>query len=46
LNVAVSTKFCRLSLESHLLDLDVKGNVGLDTGVTEKYSLQLSLSVN
>jgi len=32
----LNIKFYRPSFESHLLDLDVKGKVGLDTGVTEK----------
>ena len=36
MNVTVPTEFYRSSLESHLLHFDVKGNVGLDTGVTEK----------
>lgn len=46
MNVTVARKFYRPSLESHLLDLDVKGHVALDTSVTEMLSLKLSVTLN
>jgi hypothetical protein len=33
--VTLHTNICKLSLENHFLDLDVNGNVLLDTGLKE-----------
>ena len=35
--VSVHTDICKLSLENHVLDLDVNGNVLLDIGVKELF---------
>jgi hypothetical protein len=45
LNFTVPTEFCRTSVESHLLHVDVRGNVGLDTGVCLFVCLFVSMAV-
>ena len=46
LNATVPEEFYITCLESCLIDLDVKGKVGLDTGVRDEKSLKLSVTLN